>query len=358
MLLSSPPPVRLTLALLFAAAWAFALTPSAESLAARLGAIDRPGEARRVHSRAVPRLGGLAIFLGFAAATLCFSAPSRAEDGVLLGALTIVLMGAADDCLSLRAPLKLAVQLLAAAIAWRAGARIEVLTDPFASGAARFVPLGELSLPLTLLWMAVCTNAMNLIDGLDGLAAGVAAIASLSMMFVALLVGEGEIALLLAALAGGCIGFLPYNRHPARIFMGDAGSQTLGFLLGEAAMLGMFKSHALLAFLAPPLALGLPLADTAFAFTRRALRGENPLRADRGHIHHRLLALGLDQRRTVGILHAVSALLGLLAVAVALRGSAAARAISALVSCTAGTAALGLVRRRRLGAIRAAARRE
>ena len=357
MLLSSPLILRLALALLCAAVCAHALTPSAESLALRLGAIDRPGEARRVNRREVPRMGGIAIFLGFSLSTLCFSRGGSAVEGVLRGAVLIVLMGALDDCLALRAPFKLVLQLLAAAIAWRAGARIEVLSVPFASGAARFVPVASLSLPLTLLWMTACTNAMNLIDGLDGLAAGVAAIASASLLLVAALVSEGEIALFLAALTGACLGFLPYNRNPARIFMGDAGSQTLGYLLGAASLLGMFKTHALLAFLAPPLALGLPLADTAWAFARRTLRGQNPFSADRGHIHHRLLALGLGQKETVRLLYAVSAALGLLAVAVAGRGSAAAAAIGGGLFCAAGAAALGLIRRRALLAIRAAGRR-
>ena len=217
----------------------------------------------------------------------------------------------------------------------------------------RFVAVVALSLPLTLLWLTLCANAMNLIDGLDGLAAGVAAIASGSMLLVAALVSEGEVALLLAAVTGGCLGFLPYNRNPARVFMGDVGSQLLGYLLGAASLLGMFKAHALLGFLAP-LALGLPLADTAWAFVRRALHGRNPLRADRGHIHHRLLDLGCSQREAVGLLYAVSALLGLLAVALAAHG-ALAKAIGAALFCASSAAALALVRRRLL--IRAAARR-
>ncbi len=352
MLTDSPLPLRLALALLCAALWSFLLTPSASALAARLGAIDRPGEERRVHRGAVPRLGGMAIFLGVALALLCFSRGGAALEGVLRGALLIALMGALDDCLGLRAPLKLAAQLLAAGLAWRAGARIEVLTVPFA-GSGRFVAVGALSLPLTLLWLTLCANAMNLIDGLDGLAAGVAAIASGSMLLVAALVSEGEVALLLAAVTGGCLGFLPYNRNPARVFMGDVGSQLLGYLLGAASLLGMFKAHALLGFLAP-LALGLPLADTAWAFVRRALHGRNPLRADRGHIHHRLLDLGCSQREAVGLLYAVSALLGLLAVALAAHG-ALAKAIGAALFCASSAAALALVRRRLL--IRAAARR-
>lgn len=343
MLLSSALPLRILCALFTAGLCAYFVTPAAESLALRLGAVDLPGERRRVHDRAVPRMGGLAILAGFFLAALAFTAPGAALAGVLRGALLIALMGAADDCLSLRSPLKLAAQLAAALIAWRAGAGIRVLTVPF--GGLRTVPLGALGLPLTLLWMTACTNALNLIDGLDGLAAGVAAIGAASMLLVAAAVSEGEIAVLLAALAGSCLGFLPYNRCPARIFMGDTGSQLLGFLLGAASMLGMFKAHALLTFFVPLLALGLPLTDTAFAFARRALRGKSPFAADRGHIHHRLLDHGLGQKRTVELLYAVSALLGLTAVMLAWRG-AAARALAALLFTLAAAFALALIRAR------------
>ncbi len=340
---SLPLPLRIAAAMLVSFLCAAFVTPSVASLARRVKAIDLPGEERRVNERAVPRLGGVAILLGFFASALVFLPPRAALGGVMRAALLIALMGFLDDCFSLRSPLKLAVQLLAAVLAWRAGARIEILTVPW--GEARYVPLGALSLPLTVLWLVTCTNAMNLIDGLDGLAAGVAVIGSLTMLFVAAAVSEGEIAVLLAALTGGCLGFLPYNRSPARIFMGDVGSQTLGFLLGAAAMVGLFKVHALVTFLVPPAALALPLGDTAFAFLRRALRRQNPLRADRGHIHHILLDSGMGQRKAVGLLYGVSAISGLLAVALSETGDTA-RAAAALTMTCAGGAACRLIRRR------------
>ena len=345
MFLSSPLPMRLFLAALTAFACAAALTPSVAGLAQHVNAIDLPGEARRVNRRAVPRLGGVAILMGFFTAALVFLPPRAALGGVMRGALLIALMGFLDDCFSLRAPLKLAVQILSAVLAWRAGARIEVLSVPL--GETRFVMLGPLSLPLTVGWLVICTNAMNLIDGLDGLAAGVAVIGSVTMLFVAAAVSEAEIAVLLAALAGGCLGFLPYNRSPARIFMGDVGSQTLGYLLGAAAMLGLFKAHALLTFLVPPAALALPLGDTLFAFARRALRRQNPLHADRGHIHHILLDHGMGQKQAVWLLYGVSALSGLLAVALTEIGDAA-RAIGALTLTCAGATACALIRKQTL----------
>ena len=346
MLISFPLPLRVLAALTTAFVCALASTPSVVSLAERVHAVDLPGEERKIHKRAVPRLGGIGILAAFFAALLCFTRPDAPFSGVLRGALLIALMGAADDCFTLRSPLKLCVQLISGALAWRGGARIEVLGIPFVPG-ARFVGVGEWSLPLTLLWLCACTNAMNLIDGLDGLAAGVAAIAGMSMLLVAGIMGQAEVAVYLACLVGACCGFLPYNRNPARIFMGDVGSQLLGYLLGAAALEGMFKSHALLSFIAPPLALGLPLCDTAFAFLRRALHGRNPLLADRGHIHHRLLDRGLDERRAVLLLYALSALLGLLAVALSARRAQADALCAVLLAALLG-AELALLRRRAL----------
>ena len=170
---------------------------------------------------------------------------------------------------------------------------------------------------LTLLWVVACTNALNLIDGLDGLAAGLAAIGSLSMLTVALTLSAPTAAVLLAALNGACLGFLPYNRSPARIFMGDTGSQFLGYVLGTVSVLGLLKFHALASFFIPPLILAVPLTDTAFAFLRRLLHGQSPFRADRGHIHHRLLDRGLSQKQTVSLLYGLSSLQGLAAILLA-----------------------------------------
>ena len=172
-------------------------------------------------------------------------------------------------------------------------------------------------MPLTVLWIVGCTNAVNLIDGLDGLAVGVSAISSLTMLVVALFVAEPNVALILAALTGACVGFIPYNLNPAKIFMGDVGSQLLGFILATVSIMGMFKFHAIITFLVPVLAMSVPLADTVFAFFRRIVHGQSPFHADKGHFHHRLLAMGLNQKQAVAVLYAVSAVLGLLAVLLA-----------------------------------------
>ena len=311
MLSSLPFSLRLLIAGLISALTAYALTPRVRRFAWAVGAVDYPG-ARRVNTRAVPRMGGLAIVAGFLLAAPLVEAPNLKLLGILIGALMIAILGAADDLLELRPWQKLLGQTLAAAVALRAGLRIGVISSVF--GQAPFHPLDALAEPLTLLWIVGCTNAVNLIDGLDGLAVGVSAIASTTMLAVALLLGEWEAALLLAALSGACLGFAPWNRSPARIFMGDVGAQFLGYVLAVSSILGLFKLPAAVGFLAPLLAMGLPLCDTAFAFFRRIAHGRSPFAADRGHLHHRLLAAGYSQRQAVALLLAISALCGLLAI--------------------------------------------
>jgi UDP-GlcNAc:undecaprenyl-phosphate GlcNAc-1-phosphate transferase len=165
------------------------------------------------------------------------------------------------------------------------------------------------------------TNAVNLIDGLDGLACGVSAIASLTMFVVALLVSESNVAVALAALMGACLGFLPYNMNPAKIFMGDMGALLLGYVLATTSAIGMFKFYAVVTFIVPLLALALPLLDTAFAIVRRLLKGQSPFSPDRGHFHHRLVDMGLSQKQAVAIMYAMSAMLGLCAVVVVSTGA-------------------------------------
>lgn len=314
MLHTLPDWLRMTAAMLLACALSHTLTPAVKILAEKLGAVDQPG-GRRIHDHPIPRLGGLAICAAFLAAALLFARLSRPVAGLLLGSLVILLMGAADDLRQLSPWRKLALQTGAAAIALSFGVRIEALSVPGA--AASFLTLGRLSGPLTLLWLVGCTNAVNLIDGLDGLAAGVSAISSLTLFEAALLAGQPEAALLLAALVGACLGFLPFNFNPAVIFMGDVGSQFLGFVLACVSVVGTLKLQTALTFAVPLLSLALPLADTACAFLRRLLRGQSPFRADRGHFHHRLLALGFSQRQAAALLYAASALSGLAALWVA-----------------------------------------
>ncbi len=176
-------------------------------------------------------------------------------------------------------------------------------------------------MPVTILWIVGITNSVNLIDGLDGLAVGVSTIASTTMFVVALLVSEGNVAVILAALMGACLGFMPYNLNPAKIFMGDTGSLLLGYVLATVSVVGMFKFYAIVTFVVPILALFLPLFDTLCAIVRRLLRGQSPMHPDRGHLHHRLIDMGLSQKQAVAVLYSLSAVLGLCAVVLATSGA-------------------------------------
>ena len=294
-------------------------TPPVKRFAENVGAIDVPKDERRVHNHPIPRMGGLAIFVGFVLSVLIFVDMSMQVMGLLLGAVIIAVMGALDDILCLNPWIKLGGQFLAALVAIRCGIVFDAISNPGFLDAEATIQLGWLSVPFTIVWIVACTNAVNLIDGLDGLAVGISAISSLSMMIVSLILPAGfaGIPLLLACLAGSCFGFMPYNLNPAKIFMGDVGSQFLGFVLSCVSIMGLFKFHAIITFLIPLLSLAVPLFDTIFAFFRRIFRGQSPFHADRGHIHHKLIAMGMNQKQAVAVLYAVSAVLGLVAVLIA-----------------------------------------
>ena len=291
----------------------FGMTPPVKRFAELIGAVDQPSE-RRINKVPIPRMGGLAIFLGFVLTALLFVPLSTQVTGILLGAVIIAVMGAVDDIVSLNPWIKLLGQIVAAVVVIRCGVVFDAVSNPNPLAEVAFIEIGWLSVPLTVLWIVACTNAVNLIDGLDGLAVGVSAISSLTMLVVSLIVSDPAVSLLLAALTGACLGFMPYNLNPAKIFMGDVGSQLLGFVLSTVSILGLFKMHAIITFVVPFLALALPLADTTFAFFRRILRGQSPFHPDRGHLHHRLLDMGLSQKQAVALMYGISALLGIAAV--------------------------------------------
>ena len=303
--------------IIFALAVAFVIsfvaTPVVRSFARQVGAIDVPDKKRHIHSHPIPRMGGLAIFLGFLLSVLLFANITPQVRGILLGAILIVVVGAIDDVMNLNAWLKFCVQIVAAVIAVLSGVIINVVSNPLLITGEQAITVGILAVPVTILWIVGVTNSVNLIDGLDGLACGVSAIASLSMLVVSMLVSDANsnVAVILAALCGGCLGFIPYNLNPAKIFMGDTGALLLGYILATASVIGMFKFYAIVTFILPVLALAVPLSDTIFAFTRRILHGQSPFHADRGHFHHKLLDMGLSQKQAVAVLYAVSAILGL-----------------------------------------------
>ena len=284
----------------------FLLTPPVKRLAHRIGAIDVPKDARRMHKKPIPRLGGLAIYISFVIVSLVLGQWNMQNFTILIGSAIIVVLGIFDDRNALSAKFKFGIQLIAAAIPVVFGnLRIELITNPNLFSGELYVKFGALAIPITIIWIVAITNAVNLIDGLDGLAVGVSAIACMTMLAVSLLIGEVPIAILLAVLAGACVGFMPFNLNPASIFMGDTGSTFLGFMLATLSIQGMFKVYAIISFAVPFLILGLPIFDTAFAFTRRILSGRSPFSPDRGHVHHRLIDMGFNQKQTVAILYII-----------------------------------------------------
>jgi len=305
---------------------AYLATPAVRRLAVGTGALDRPdtGPAgRHIHTKPTPRLGGLAIFAGFSLAVglgMAWSHLALWQQflGLWLGAFMVVVVGVIDDYLNLPAKIKLTGQVLAALTFVAFGNSVEWLSNPWAAGPfPGMMYIGKWGVPLTIFWVVGVTNTLNLIDGLDGLAAGVATIASVTLLLVALREGQPYVVLVTAALAGAALGFLPHNFNPAKIFMGDTGSMFLGFTLAAIAVQGTLKSATTIALAVPLLALGLPIIDTTLAIVRRFIHGRPIFQADRGHLHHRLLALGLSQRQAVLILYFVSACFGLSAVALA-----------------------------------------
>ena len=249
--------LKVALALVCAAVVSFAATPLVKVLAKKVGAIDVPKDERRMHKVPIPRMGGLAIFLGFLVSFLIFGRIDRELRGILLGAVIIVILGVLDDILTLRALPKFIVQILAAVVVVLHGCRIEHFMG--------FQLPQWLSYPVSVVWIVAITNAVNFIDGLDGLAAGVCAISAGAMLVVALLVADFTSAVMLAAIVGACTGFIPYNFNPAKIFMGDTGSTFLGFMLSTISIYGLFKMYAIISFAVPFLVLGLPIFDICFA---------------------------------------------------------------------------------------------
>lgn len=309
-------------------ALAYAVTPAVQWLARQLRVLDQPG-GRRIHRFPVPRLGGLAVYIAFVAAVLIglpverpirvavephqlvitvpyVAAIDRPILGLLLGTTVITLVGVVDDIRGIRPLAKLAGQVAAAAVLLPFGVGMDVLTNPL--GGMVFV--GPLGAGVTLLWLVALCNVMNLIDGVDGLASGIAAIAGATLFVAAYQRGDVGTAILSAAFVGGVLGFLPYNFHPARIFLGDTGSMLLGYVLGALSVLGTYKSYTALSLLVPLAALGVPVADTALAILRRWRAGRPIFQADTEHLHHRLLRRGLSQRQTAAVLYLVTGVLG------------------------------------------------
>lgn len=300
----------LLIAMVCAGLISFTMTPVVRVFAFKTGAIDVPRDERRMHKTPIPRLGGLAIFAGFTIATMVFCEVTPVVLTLWFGGLIIVTLGVLDDIFRLHALVKFAVQIAAAFIPVSQG-----LTIKFINLFGNYLVLGSFEIPVTIIWIVGLTNAINLIDGLDGLSCGVSAICSLSLLLCTITLGDSfPLTVITGILAGACLGFLPFNTNPARIFIGDTGALFLGYTLSVLSIEGLFKTHTVLSFMIPLSIFGLPLFDTVFAIIRRIIRGKNPFAGDRGHIHHRLIDMGFNQKQTVGILYSVCALLGISAV--------------------------------------------
>ena len=296
-----------------ACALALWLTPLAARVAARTGLIDRRSSDRRMHSQPIPFGGGIAMFAAVAVPVLLLqpSLGGRAH-AILLGACVCAALGLLDDRFEIHAVVKLMGEVAAAAIPVSAGATIDHLTVPLLHP----LDLGALQYPVTMIWIVALMNSFNFIDGMDGLAAGIGAITASTFAILALSLNRGGAALLAAALAGACLGFLRHNFHPARVFMGDAGSLTLGYLLAVIAVQGVLKTAAAVALLFPMLVLLVPIFDTSFVLLHRIKYGRRPWSADANHLHHRFVRVGFGQRRAALALYAWCGLLAGCALAV------------------------------------------
>jgi UDP-GlcNAc:undecaprenyl-phosphate GlcNAc-1-phosphate transferase len=341
------------LVFLVATLLAAALTPQVRRFARRHGLLDHAPESRRPDGKPVPRLGGMAMAVGCYVPVLSVLllrwCMGQSQDrlfwtlAILLGGLATILLGLYDDLRGATAVEKLTVQIAVATALCTAGLRIEQVAIP--SGGT--VSLGVLAVPVTVLWIVGLTNAINLVDGLDGLAGGVALVAITVAFMVASSRGDVSAMLLMAGMGGAIAGFLFFNFSPASIFMGDSGSLFLGYMLSATAIASPQDAPAGgVDLLVPLVALGFPVADTLLAVVRRTAAGQSLLKGDRDHIHHRLLQLGLTERQTVVILYAVSALFGLAALVLAFgdRAHAALALAVVMVGVLVGLRRLGYFR--------------
>ncbi|MCL1936250.1 MAG: undecaprenyl/decaprenyl-phosphate alpha-N-acetylglucosaminyl 1-phosphate transferase [Defluviitaleaceae bacterium] len=300
-------------------------TPLAKKISIKLNAIDYPKK-RGLHKEPMPRMGGLAIIFGFMAAMLVlipFIEEFRTLQflGFIVGAIIIVILGMIDDIKNLNSLVKFSVQIIAAVIVVITGTTIEMIMWPTYINPEVLEPF---SVPFTILWILGVTNAVNLIDGVDGLAAGVSSICGFFLMILCILTGSPMAVVFTASLTGSSMGFLPRNFNPAEIYMGDTGATFLGYTLAVSSVMGLFKTYTLLAVIIAILSISFPILDTAFAMIRR-LKNKVPLMsADRGHLHHRLIDMGYSQKQAVTILYILSAITGLIAILITIGDSTSA----------------------------------
>ncbi|MDR1496144.1 MAG: undecaprenyl/decaprenyl-phosphate alpha-N-acetylglucosaminyl 1-phosphate transferase [Clostridiales Family XIII bacterium] len=308
---------------------AFALTPVSMRVAGRIGAIDVPNDKRKMHERPVPCFGGMAIFAGVVVTLLLIKndffqsafllkdyggAPADKINGLIAGGAIIFVAGVVDDVRGMRPIIKLALQIVSAAVAFALGVRIDtikLLGIDLIGGTAENLAI---SFVITVVWIVAIVNMINLIDGMDGLAAGVVGISSLAIAYAGYLKGYYDITFGMCAIGGSAFGFLPFNFYPAKNFMGDGGAMFLGFMLAAVSATGQAKNATIVAIIVPVVVLGVPLFDVIFAVFRRILGGRSILVADKGHLHHQLSSIGMGQRRTVVMLYGITSVMGVAAI--------------------------------------------
>lgn len=292
---------------IFCAAVTFVLSPVSRALAVKTGAVDIPDKKRKFHRAPTPRLGGVAIAAGFAISSLCGEALLRGGISknmliTVLGGIAICVLGVLDDIYDLPALFKLAFQICLASVTVFFGGAAETVTV-----FGRTFALGIFSAPMTALWIVFIINAINLIDGLDGLACGVTFLCSASLLLISVLRGDATCAVISAALCGASVGFLPFNANPAEMFMGDCGATLFGYALACVSVFGCFKGATLISAVAPVLVFAFPAVDVLGAVTLRILKKKNPFGSDRLHFHYELVDIGFSPRMTVMIIYIASA---------------------------------------------------
>ena len=288
------------------------ITPLVKSLAIKIGATDQPND-RKVHTKVMPRLGGLAIYISFLLGILIYQPESPYTNSIIIGSIVIIITGILDDIFELSARVKLLGQLIAASIViFYGGVQVEFINLPFSDNQLEF---GYLSIPITFIWIVGITNAINLIDGLDGLAAGVSSIGLITISVMAILIPNPVVVVMGAILVASTLGFLIFNFHPAKIFMGDTGALFLGYMIAVLSLLG-FKNVTIISLVIPVIILGVPISDTFYAIMRRILNKKPISTPDKSHVHHCLLGLGFTHRQTVVLIYALASFFGLVAVIV------------------------------------------
>jgi len=313
---------RILEAFLISGVLAFATTPLSIKAAHKLGVIDSPGDGRRMHTKPIPRFGGMAIFIGSMAAMLIPAGMNEKIRIAMIGGALMYALGVADDITDLKPAYKFAGQFLIASAMYGLGIRITFISNFFGANVtdahANVILSAGVAYFITVFWIVGITNAVNLMDGLDGLSAGSVAIMAASLAYIAYIhgtrLGSMPVCIALIAVAGGCVGFLPYNFSPAKTFMGDGGALYLGYMIAVLSVISPLKQATFVGAIIPMLTLAVPIFDTAFAMLRRVLNHESIMHADRGHLHHHLMAAGFGQRRSVLIMYGIVGIMGVAAI--------------------------------------------